>query len=426
MQKFVRNLVASVLAATALGAYAQSAAAQSPPNDNFANATVITGPQGSITGSTVGATGETGEPEGSGLVNSVWFRYTPETSGMIRFHGFGGELRYPLSVYAGSAINALTQQGTAFVSERPTFDLDAVAGTTYHIRIEGTSDLTGNYILSWGSGPVAAILPQYRSVQVGTTATAFATILNPTPRLMRNCRLGWGPVYAPAGTFSYQTTNPTTNVTTGTVNTPVDIPAGGGQTFVFGFEPSAEANQRVEMRFQCDNEPLVYPDTSNNVNMFGLLASTTAKPDMVALAASTVPGYVVLSQTAGPVSTSSPTNVFQGSFAVASVNLGVTGDVIVAPRVSTRASTRPPTPPVATVCQTNPTTGQCLAPPTGSITVNVINNATPTFGIFVEASGPIADNALTNRVIVDFVEPGGNGIVLGSTSVAVRTGAPPA
>jgi hypothetical protein len=38
--------------------------------------------------------------------------------------------------------------------------------------------------------------------------------------------------------FAFQTTNPATNVVTGTVNTPADILANSAQTFVFAFTPT--------------------------------------------------------------------------------------------------------------------------------------------------------------------------------------------
>jgi hypothetical protein len=69
----LRKMVIGILAATAIGAAALPASAQTtaPPNDNFANATVISGPRGIITGSNAGSTGETDEPAGSSTLNTV-------------------------------------------------------------------------------------------------------------------------------------------------------------------------------------------------------------------------------------------------------------------------------------------------------------------------------------------------------------------
>jgi hypothetical protein len=57
-----------------------------PANDNFANATLITGQTAQVTGSNVGATMETGEPttvEGWAAGQSVWWRWTAPFAGSI-------------------------------------------------------------------------------------------------------------------------------------------------------------------------------------------------------------------------------------------------------------------------------------------------------------------------------------------------------
>ena len=51
------------------------------------------------------------------------------------------------------------------------------------------------------------------------------------------------------------------------------------------------------------------------------------------------------------------------------------------------------------------------------MTINT--NDTPTFGIFIAGQGLVAFNPATNRVFVRFKDQ--NGVIRGSTSVAVRT-----
>jgi len=80
------------------------------------------------------------------------------------------------------------------------------------------------------STTVAAILPSSRSVQVGTTATAFAAVINTAEQTAAGCRIA--PVTVLPASFVYQTTNPTTNDVTSTPNTPVDIAAQSLQTFL--------------------------------------------------------------------------------------------------------------------------------------------------------------------------------------------------
>src|SRR6266851_167115 len=106
----------------------------------------------------------------------------------------------------------------------------------------------------WGQTLAASVLPASRSVQVGTTATAFATIVNAGPGTAIACRIA-----PPPGlpiTFVFQTTNPTTNQVTGTPNTPVNIPAGAAQTFVFALTPSAPIPPtNLALNFSCTNAP---------------------------------------------------------------------------------------------------------------------------------------------------------------------------
>src|SRR5262249_19793047 len=82
----------------------------------------------------------------------------------------------------------------------------------------------------------AAILPSSRSVQVGTPATAFATVIN--PGIPTAAGVGIALNTGVPGPFAYQTTDPNTNLVTGTPNTPVNIPAGGRQTFVIALTPT--------------------------------------------------------------------------------------------------------------------------------------------------------------------------------------------
>ena len=58
-------------------------------------------------------------------------------------------------------------------------------------------------------------------MQVGTPATAFATIINAGPGDGTTCSIS--PAASVPANFDYQTTNPATNAVTGTANTPVNM-----------------------------------------------------------------------------------------------------------------------------------------------------------------------------------------------------------
>jgi hypothetical protein len=81
-----------------------------------------------------------------------------------------------------------------------------------------------------------AVLPSSRSVQVGETATAYATIINAGSSAASAC--GIAPVTPVPASFAYQTSDPTTNALTGTPNTPASIAARAAQSFVIAFTAS--------------------------------------------------------------------------------------------------------------------------------------------------------------------------------------------
>jgi hypothetical protein len=253
-------------------------------------------------------------------------------------------------------------------------------------------------------GPLfAAVLPTSRSVQVGASATAFATIINNEPSPATGCQISPGTTL-PAS-FTFQTTNPATNAVTGTANTPVDIPANAAQTFVFAFTPSAAiAPTEVRLNFFCANAsaaPVV-----SGIDTLLLSASTTPGPDIVALAATlTNDGIVHIPGTTG-----------MGIFSVAAVNLGAGATITVSADMG--AANLPVR---IALCQTDPMTGQCANPiaPTAAPVVTTINaNATPTFGIFVTGTSTVSFAPSLNRIFVRFTDAGG--VPLGSTSVAVK------
>jgi hypothetical protein len=200
--------------------------------------------------------------------------------------------------------------------------------------------------------------------------------------------------------FVYQTTNPATNQVTGTPNTPVDIPAGTGQSFVVAVTPAqAHAATDAQMSFACMNTD---PAPINaGLNTLLLSASATPVPDIVALAATpSGDGIVTLASV--------------GVFAVATVNLGATGTITASADTGSAAL-----PVNISLCQTDPSTSQCISAIGSSVIAQINTAATPTFGIFVQGKGPVAFDPAANRIFVRFKDAGGE--TRGSTSVAVRT-----
>src|SRR5262245_56241523 len=164
----------------------------------------------------------------------------------------------------------------------------------------------------WAQSIAAAILPSSRSVQVGTFATGFATVINTGSITATNC--GISLLTAIPATFSFQTTNPLTNQVTGSPNARVNIPQGNAQTFLFVLSPFFPiAPTDVLLSFDCANTNPALVTTGLNILSFS--ASNTPVPDIVALAAT--PGND------GIVNVTNGT----GAFAVATVNVGSGGTI---------------------------------------------------------------------------------------------------
>ena len=248
---------------------------------------------------------------------------------------------------------------------------------------------------------VAAVLPSSRSVQVGTPATAFATIINTDSNMATGCTIS--PITDIPATLTYQTTDPATNQVTGSRNTPVDIPAGAAQSFVFALTPTAPmAPTDVQLSFDCDNTDPAPVISGLNTLLFS--ASATPTPDIMALVATlSGDGIVNIPGTNGT-----------GVFALATVNMGA-GDTI-----TVLADTGGAILPVNIfICQTDPQSGACLSPPADSVTTMILSNETPTFGVFVAAAGDVSFVPEINRIFVRFKDS--NNVTRGLTSVAVRT-----
>jgi len=248
--------------------------------------------------------------------------------------------------------------------------------------------------------PAAAVLPGSRSVLIGDSATAFATVINTNAQTLEGCRIA-----PPAGIdvdFFYQTTDPSTNGPVGTPNTPASIAPGAFQTFIFGLTPnSALSPMDVALSFDCSNS--IAAGVVEGVNTLLLSGSTTAVADIVALGATpTANGILSITGTNG-----------SAAFAVASVNVGSEATVVAS------VDTGSANPPLSLfICETNPIDGQCLAAPTPTVETTVAANATPTFSVFATANGTVPFDPANTRIRVRFLEAG---VARGTTSVAVQT-----
>lgn len=279
-------------------------------------------------------------------------------------------------------------------------DIVARAGTAGGSITNDNDRVIANVFAFAGApGPqlVAAVLPYSRSVQVGSPATAFGTVLTLGTGQAIGCTIA--PITAIPATFSYQTASPL-NELTGLPNVPATI-VGGGQAFLFSFTPTAPFPPTdVQLAFDCPNTspaPII-----SGLNTFLLSASNAPGPDIIALVAAEGGGVVNIPGPNGAA-----------AFAVASANVGSSAAVRV------EATTNGVALPIAlTICRTDPGTGQCTSAIGTSVDTTIDGGATPTFAVFVIGNGLVPFDPAVNRIFVFFKQ---GSATIGATSIAVQT-----
>jgi len=134
-----------------------------PNNDQFANAQVLTGATGKVSGTNEAATKEPGEPDHAEEAGgrSVWFVWTAPNDGTWTFHTHGSSFDTVMAVYTGSTLATLrlvVSNDDASVGSTSSVTFPATAGTIYRIAVDGYVGLSGKLDLSWiGAGNVPAI-----------------------------------------------------------------------------------------------------------------------------------------------------------------------------------------------------------------------------------------------------------------------------
>jgi uncharacterized delta-60 repeat protein/uncharacterized repeat protein (TIGR01451 family) len=144
-----------------------STALAQPANDNFANATVIVGPSGSVSGSNVGATLEPGEPSLTGNPGgqSVWYTWTAPSDMSVTFNTVGSDFDTLLGVFTGGPtvdnLTLIQDNDNAGNGLQSRVSFAATAGTTYFISVDGFNAgggaSQGVILLNWGPGSGAQL-----------------------------------------------------------------------------------------------------------------------------------------------------------------------------------------------------------------------------------------------------------------------------
>jgi hypothetical protein len=125
-----------------------------PSNNNFAGRRVISGTQGNVTGTNVGATKEPAEPSflASTGGKSVWYSWTAPASGNATIDTQQSNFDTILAVYTGSSLSSLGVIATnddSSTNRQSRVTFTATAGTVYQIAVDGYSAASGNIRLNW-------------------------------------------------------------------------------------------------------------------------------------------------------------------------------------------------------------------------------------------------------------------------------------
>lgn len=189
-----------------------------PPNDAFVAAQPIGGADGSVTGTTDGATTETGEPfiavDAGG--HTIWYRWTPTETGVVTFDTTGSAFNTAAAVFTGVSVDRLTPVALGVDSPTKPFTSTtarflAFAGTDYFVAVDSYRDSTGALNLAWSTLPrpanddIAAAEPLS-----GPDGQVTGSNLGATPELLDPPFLGQASIWyrwtAPAdGAVSFST-----------------------------------------------------------------------------------------------------------------------------------------------------------------------------------------------------------------------------
>ncbi len=338
-----------------------------------------------------------------------------------------GSITYSVSTSSGTAnyviqgipdwLTASSTSGTATTTPTIiTFSIKPgaalpVGTTSSHIAIQNTDTAMGSRgidvsVMVDQAQPTlifSAIAPTARTTTVGVGVTGFATIINAGQNVAAACALSL-PSGVPAN-FFYQTTDPVTNLPTGTANAPVNILAGRAQTYYFQITPTQAFTRDIALNFSCSNAP--QPTAISGVNTFLLTAEATPLPDILSVSETPTHDGNILLNAGGT-----------GVMAAAGINISAPGTITFTPTDTAYGQVVANLPVTLTICQTSPQ-GVCVNPPepAASVTSTLGNGDVATFTVFVQATGPIPYDPAKNRV---FLIATSNGKVVGQTSAAIQ------
>jgi hypothetical protein len=125
-----------------------------PANDDFANATVIGGTNGQVSGANFYATQEPGEPyHNFPGGKSVWWAWTAPADGVLTLNTHGSNFDTLLAIYTGTDVAALSEMGSNDDDDSGDYtsglECSVKMGLQYHIAVDGYDDEAGSIVLNW-------------------------------------------------------------------------------------------------------------------------------------------------------------------------------------------------------------------------------------------------------------------------------------
>jgi hypothetical protein len=123
-------------------------------NDMFAASYSLPAGSGRVTGSTAGATKESGEPRHAGDRGgrSVWFTWVASKTGTVTIDTFGSSFDTLLAVYRGDVVSSLSgvaSNNDSSGTRQSRVSFSATAGVAYRIAVDGRRGAYGSYVLNW-------------------------------------------------------------------------------------------------------------------------------------------------------------------------------------------------------------------------------------------------------------------------------------
>jgi hypothetical protein len=117
-----------------------------PPNDEFADRSLLIGENATATGSNVGSSSEIGEPG----QRTIWWKWTAPSTGAFTITTLGSTFPTWLAIYTGNSIENLRfiTDNLYYTNENARLTIKAEAGVEYQIQVSGDDGATGDVNLS--------------------------------------------------------------------------------------------------------------------------------------------------------------------------------------------------------------------------------------------------------------------------------------